>query len=100
MNATKAHIHNIIAPLARNWGFSYTAFNQTVYPDLVKSDRHLTLEIESNGKSPAIGLEPAPITPSTGDAFDLMAGTIKGVFGKETVVSPSGMHGNWAFLYL
>jgi Gly-Xaa carboxypeptidase len=93
VNDTKAHMHNIISPLARKWGCSYTAFNRTVHPDLIQSDCHLSLEIERNGKSTAEGLEPAPITPSSGDAFALMAGTIKGVFGQETVVAPSGMHG-------
>ncbi len=39
-------------------------------------------------------IEPAPLTPTKGGAFDLMAGTAKHVFGKETVVAPSGMIAN------
>ena len=37
-------------------------------------------------------LEPAPITPSQGKAFELMSGTIKQVF-QGAIVAPSGMIG-------
>jgi Gly-Xaa carboxypeptidase len=95
VDETKVHIHNILAPLARKWGFSYKAFGHEVYPALLDGSHHITLDIQSNGKSKPVGLEPAPITPSNNDAFDLMAGTIKGVFGNHTVVAPSGMFGEF-----
>ncbi len=91
---TKAHINNIIEPLAKQWGFSYNAFNQSIF-SAKDASRRVKLEIQGNGRDGPEGLEPAPITPAKGDAFDLMAGTIKGVFGEETVVAPSGMHGGF-----
>jgi hypothetical protein len=93
VDETKVHMHNILAPLARKWGFSYRAFGHEVYPDLVGGDHHITLEVQPIGKGEPVGLEPAPITPSDNSAFELMAGTIKGVFGNHTVVAPSGMFG-------
>ena len=37
------------------------------------------------------GLEPAPITPSEGPAFELLGGTIKKVFGEHVIVAPSAV---------
>ena len=37
------------------------------------------------------GLEPAPITPSTGESFRLLGGTIKKVFGDDVIVAPSAV---------
>lgn len=39
------------------------------------------------------GLEPAPVTPDNGPSFQLLAGTIKAVWGNDTLVTPTGMYG-------
>jgi Gly-Xaa carboxypeptidase len=37
------------------------------------------------------GLEPAPITPSDSESFELIGSTIKKVFGEDVVVAPSAV---------
>lgn len=48
----------------------------------------LNLRVTGDGR----GLEPAPTT-STGQPFAFVAGTIKAVWGNNTIVAPSGMYG-------
>lgn len=40
------------------------------------------------------GLEPAPVTPD-GPSFQLLASTIKGIWGNDTLVTPTGMYGEF-----
>ncbi|WVO16200.1 hypothetical protein L204_103871 [Cryptococcus depauperatus] len=84
VNETLSHITNIVIPLAKSLNFTISAF-ETI-PKII-SDFHITLETVS-------GFEPAPITSSNSESFDLMAGTCKHVFGKRVIVSPSGMFAN------
>jgi hypothetical protein len=87
--------------LAKRLNLEYIAFNETLtemYPVGRFSPRKPTefsgrmrLEVGSENKA---GLEPAPITPSDGESFKLMGGTIKKVFGEDVVVAPSAVsHG-------
>lgn len=71
------------------------AFEHTYFDEaeaLAKPGRHLNISIIQSERPE--GLEPAPITPGDTDAFAFIAGTIKTVFGKNTVVAPTGMFAN------
>ncbi|AFR92442.1 gly-X carboxypeptidase [Cryptococcus neoformans var. grubii H99] len=84
INETLKHISQLIVPLAQSLNFTISAFE----PSPKKaSNFHITLDAPS-------GFESAPITPSDSKSFELMAGTCKHVFGKDTIVSPSGMFAN------
>ncbi|KIP10027.1 hypothetical protein PHLGIDRAFT_66515 [Phlebiopsis gigantea 11061_1 CR5-6] len=90
----------ILEGLAHNFNLSYTSFGKQISAAGAPAYGSLTLS-DAWGAS----LEPAPITPSSGDnagPFELIAGTIKTVYrahrhvtGDETViVSPGIMSGN------
>ena len=91
--------------LAHSFNLSYTSFGKQISDANAPAYGSLTLS-DAWGAS----LEPAPITPSSGDnaePFKLMAGTIKTVYraqrnltGDETViVSPGIMSGNTGVFY-
>lgn len=48
------------------------------------------MRLEVGNENP-VGLEPAPITPSDGESFQLMGATIKKIFGDDVVVAPSAV---------
>lgn len=52
--------------------------------------KRVTLDIVRGAKGTP-GLEPAPITPSDSESFELIGSTIKKVFGDEVVVAPSAV---------
>ncbi|OWZ36180.1 vacuolar protein [Cryptococcus neoformans c8] len=83
INETLQHIVDLIVPVAQSLNFTISPFDGSPKT----SDFHISLEAPYS-------LEPAPITPSDSKSFELMAGTTKHVFGKETIVSPSGMFAN------
>lgn len=82
INETLQHIVDLVLPVAQSLNFTISPFDGSPKA----SDFHISLEAPYS-------LEPAPITPSDSKSFELMAGTTKHVFGKETIVSPSGMFG-------
>ncbi|TXT13190.1 hypothetical protein VHUM_01591 [Vanrija humicola] len=88
VNATRQHYLDVLVPYAKKLGFSVTAFGEGDE----RTDRHLTIESVPRGSES--GLEPAPHTPADAPPFELLAGTIKTVFGDDTVVSPTGMYAN------
>ncbi|RSH87337.1 hypothetical protein EHS25_003246 [Saitozyma podzolica] len=85
INETLEYVSDRLVPLAKKLNFTISPFTA----DAPKSPSHITLEVSRN-----VGLEPAPITPDDAKAFELMAGTAKHVFGKDTIVAPSGMFAN------
>ena len=86
VNATLDHVVSVLSPLARSLNFTFSAFGEGCNP----SSFHITLSARSR-----LAIEPAPITASDTEAFELIAGTCKHVFGKNTIVSPSGMYGEY-----
>ncbi|KAL1406987.1 hypothetical protein Q8F55_006400 [Vanrija albida] len=88
VNDTRQHYLDVLVPYAKKLGFSVTAFGN----EEPHTDRHLTIEAVPRGTEG--GLEPAPHTPSDAPPFALLAGTIKTVFGEDTIVSPTGMYAN------
>lgn len=85
---TQEHVVKILKRITHDLDIDFTAFNQS-YPAKHSHNRKVTLEIGGER-----GLEPAPITPSEGDVFELIGGTVREVFGKDVVVAPSGMYAN------
>ena len=85
IKATISHIESIISPLAESLNFTLSAFDESPRA----SNSHITLSTSAAHR----GLEPAPITSGHTKSFELMAGTCKHVFGKDTIVTPTGMYG-------
>lgn len=99
VEATKQHYVDTLVKLAKQNGFRVHIFDNTYLTEdgdevntLAKPGRHLNISVI--GSERANGLEPAPITPGDSKAFAFIAGTLKTVFGKETVVAPTGMFAN------
>ncbi|KAJ9102005.1 hypothetical protein QFC19_004930 [Naganishia cerealis] len=103
---TTHHASVLLAPVAHKLGFEFIAFNKTIRDSsschhaspLASSGhatdgRRITLDIVRGAKGTP-GLEPAPITPSDTESFELIGATIKKVFGDNVVVAPSAMFAN------
>ncbi|KAF9218981.1 carboxypeptidase S [Gyrodon lividus] len=98
--ATQARDTGLLATLAREFNLSYTAFGADISDVSAPAYGTLTLST-AFGKG---GLEPAPITPTEGDAapYQLLSGSIKaaynshrGITGDDNIiVSPGIMSGN------
>lgn len=100
LDDVKARDTKILEKLASQFNLSYTAFGNQISDVNAPSYGSLTVS-DAWGAS----LEPAPITPSSGDdaaPFQLLAGTIKTVYrahrnvtdDETVVVSPGIMSGN------
>ncbi|OCF36827.1 Gly-X carboxypeptidase [Kwoniella heveanensis CBS 569] len=91
VNETISHVAKVLKPLAKDLGFTISAFESDADSIANKgnSTSHITLTVPGG-----TGLEPAPITSATSEHFELLAGTAKHVFGEKTIVSPSGMFAN------
>ncbi|KAH8085208.1 putative Gly-X carboxypeptidase [Filobasidium floriforme] len=93
---TKAKVTETLLSVAHKYDLEFVAFNQTQ-----KACKHRKskgpyrgkMRLEVGNENPA-GLEPAPITPSDGESFQLMGATIKKIFGDDVVVAPSAMFAN------
>lgn len=98
--ATLNHDAELLKLLAREYDLSYTAFEDDMDGDMSATGRG-TLTLSRAFES---GLEPAPITPTEGDAepYRQLSGSIKaaynshrGISGDEhIIVSPGMMSGN------
>ncbi|EKD00300.1 vacuole protein [Trichosporon asahii var. asahii CBS 8904] len=89
VHETKKHYKDVVVPVAKKLGFSISYFGEE--PEERKA-QHLTISVVGNEHID--GLEPAPITPADSSAFGFIGGTIKTVFGKHTVIAPTGMFAN------
>ena len=90
---TKAKVTETLLQIAHKYNLEYVAFNQT--QKACKHRKHKgpysgKMRLEVGNENPA-GLEPAPITPSDGESFQLMGATIKKIFGDDVVVAPSAV---------
>ncbi|WVQ72044.1 hypothetical protein IAR50_001588 [Cryptococcus sp. DSM 104548] len=77
---TLDRLDKILRPLAAEYNMSFASFGET------PTTEENLIQLDTMG----IRLEPAPITPPIGHAWDLMGGTIKHIFPGSVVV-PSGM---------
>ncbi|KAJ9118393.1 hypothetical protein QFC24_006222 [Naganishia onofrii] len=104
IDETTQHALNLLAPVVHELGFEFIAFNKTIrgascphalalQSKAAAEGKRITLDIVRGAKGTP-GLEPAPITPSDTESFELIGSTIKKVFGDDVVVAPSAMFAN------
>ncbi|RXK38293.1 hypothetical protein M231_04466 [Tremella mesenterica] len=82
------HFKSVITPIAEKLNFTLSAFDNSTKT----SEQHITIGVTSSGGQGQ--LEPAPITEPDTQAWELLAGTLRHMFGKETIVAPTGMFAN------
>ncbi|GAA5829218.1 hypothetical protein JCM3766R1_001022 [Sporobolomyces carnicolor] len=85
VNETLARIASILSPVVSSLNMTFSAFDEKSESP---RNNHVNLSV-----SPGSKIEPAPLTPTSGDAWDLMAGTARKVF-PDAIVAPSGMIAN------
>ncbi|GAA5938609.1 M20 family metallopeptidase [Sporobolomyces koalae] len=85
LNETLERVSSILEPVASSLNLTYSAYDSS--SDDVKNN-HVRLSRVSGA-----GIEPAPLTPTEGRAWDLMAGTARKVF-PDAIVAPSAMIAN------
>ncbi|KAM0791887.1 hypothetical protein ACM66B_004142 [Microbotryomycetes sp. NB124-2] len=100
VNETLSHIKQVLSPVVKKeFNMTFSAFET---PHIDDGDLSKTEtggdQVFGQGKVTLVvvgdsALEPAPLTPAQGQAFELMSGTIKHVF-KGAIVAPSGMIAN------
>jgi hypothetical protein len=76
----KDHYIRILSPLANKWNFAFHAFG-----------KEIGLENSPSGTITLTGhdeLEPSPVSHHKDVRFSWLAGTLRGVFGKEVYVAP------------
>jgi len=89
VNETLEHISSILAPVVAGLNLTFSS-----YGSHDKADNNVVRlsVVESSA------IEPAPLTPTAGDAWDLMAGTTRHIW-EGAVVAPSGMVGASPLLF-
>lgn len=97
---TTLHDTMVLKDLADSFNLTYTAFGSDINDHKYPAYGTLTLSMPFG----EIGLEPAPVTPTDGDAapYRLLSGTIKATFNSHRgvsgddniIVSPGIMSGN------
>ena len=95
----KAHIVDTVGPVAKRYNLSVDAFGKQI------GDAEYSYGQVILGDAFGTGLEPAPITPSAGNApYDLLSGTIRNVLttstraayeNKTIIVAPSILLGEF-----
>lgn len=100
MAATQERDARLLESLAREYNLSYTAFDVNMDGDVTTTTRG-TVTLSTAFES---GLEPAPVTPTEGDAvpYRLLSGSIKAAYNSHRaisgddhiIVSPGMMSGN------
>ncbi|ORX36637.1 hypothetical protein BD324DRAFT_681411 [Kockovaella imperatae] len=85
VDETLEHLVEIIKPVVDSLNYTFSPFDNS----RKSSIRHVSLELDGRGR-----LEPAPITSAEDPSFELMGGTTKAVFGKDTLITPTGMYAN------
>ncbi|GAA5902875.1 hypothetical protein JCM5296_006320 [Sporobolomyces johnsonii] len=84
VNATLSRIASVLSPVVSSLNLTFDAYG--THPDVENNVVRLSVVEGSE-------IEPAPLTPTEGDAWDLMAGTTRGIW-EGAVVAPSGMVAN------
>ncbi|CEQ42341.1 SPOSA6832_04155 [Sporobolomyces salmonicolor] len=81
VNATLSRIASVLSPVISSLNLTFDAYG--THPDIENNVVRLSVVEGSE-------IEPAPLTPTEGEAWDLMAGTTRGIW-EGAVVAPSGM---------
>lgn len=86
VNETLSRISSILSPIASSLNLTYSAFSTD--SDLTAPpNNHVRLSVVEGSK-----IEPAPLTPTEGEVWELMSGTARHVFN-GSIVAPSAMIG-------
>jgi hypothetical protein len=88
VSSTLSHISSVLAPVVHSLNMTFDAYGS--HPNATNGVVRLSVVKGSE-------IEPAPITPSEGEAWELMSGTVKHVF-EGAVVAPSAMIGELQLL--
>lgn len=87
--STQEHVSHLLHEIAKDFDMNFSSFESN---NATLGGRYL--KVETLG----LPLEPAPRTPSSGDVWDLFAGTVKAAFpgpdGQERTVTPFASTGN------
>ncbi|KAJ3566918.1 hypothetical protein NP233_g6692 [Leucocoprinus birnbaumii] len=97
LEETRKRDTNLLVPLAQKFNLTFEAFGKTVIGDNGSSAGNLTLRAAFHD-----GIEPAPITSTTGPIFELLSGTIKATYNSHRnlgsadsiIVAPGMVTGN------
>jgi Gly-Xaa carboxypeptidase len=96
LGALQSRDIELLKPLATKFNLSYSAFGVNLSDKDAPAYGSLTLSYAFN-----VGLEPAPITPTDDETYQLFSGTIKATYnarrslqGDNIAVAPSIMSGN------
>lgn len=96
LDALKSRDIELLKPLATKFNLSYSAFGVNLSDKDTPAYGSLTLSEAFHA-----GLEPAPITPTDGETYQLFSGTIKATYnarrsleGDNIAIAPSIMSGN------
>ncbi|GAA6016815.1 hypothetical protein JCM10207_003261 [Rhodosporidiobolus poonsookiae] len=84
VNVTLQHISSVLEPVVRSLNLTFDAYGSASHAD------NNVVRLSVVGKSE---IEPAPITPTEGPAWDLTAGTARHVW-PESIAVPTGMQAN------
>ncbi|KAL1716106.1 hypothetical protein EV715DRAFT_275305 [Schizophyllum commune] len=84
--AVQARYAGVISPVVEKLNLTLEAFGETV-KEGVEGKGKVTLGLSV----PSAGREHAPITPSEGPVWELIAGTVRHVWGEDVIVAPKGM---------
>lgn len=107
IDETRQHYLDVLVPYAQQLNLSVNAFGQEygLGPNASAAGTPGPSELTGGTGNPVPAgnltialtgrsMEPAPITSSEGASFNLVAGTIKTVWGNNTLVTPTGMVSN------
>ena len=83
------HLVDLLTPVTKSFPAIFIAFDTTIYTP-THNPRNATLILST---TPDI-LDPAPVSPVTSYAWDVLTSTVQHVFGPNVVLAPSLMTGN------
>ncbi|GAA5980377.1 hypothetical protein JCM5350_000964 [Sporobolomyces pararoseus] len=86
VNETTSRIASILSPVVESLNMTFSAFDEKSIDSA--SNNHVKLSLR-----PGSQIEPAPLTPTHGSAWELMAGTARKTF-EDSIVAPSAMIAN------
>jgi len=85
------HLTTLLTPFAKSLSANLISFKNTIYtPSAESNPRNTTITLSNSDDT----LDPAPVSPEEGYAWEVLSNTVKSVFGEETILAPSLMTGN------
>lgn len=85
------HLIELLAPLTKSFPATFIAFDEKIYsPSQSDNPRNTTVILSTTPDT----LNPAPVSPESSYAWDILSSTVKNVFGKDVILAPSLMTGN------